>query len=398
MLQYSPPRSYSPRKAAPEYSRPSTPPPAPASPSKSRLQSPSKTKPRIPSPPHIRPSLDAFWSADVINTWNDTYSPSKPLISPRKPKFLANNDSDDSPTSSPKKSRSPSKKADPAVAAARKARKDFETDKDALAHAFLAELDTLTTFSQIATLTASTGGTKIVWSKTLKTTAGRANWRRETFRTRAPDGTIETKYRNHASIELATKVIDNPDRLRNVLAHEFCHLATFMIDGQRTQPHGAEFKAWARKVGRLFGDQGVEVTTKHSYEIEFKFVWECEGCGYEFKRHSRSVDPARHTCGKCRGKLVQTRPVPRGGGKGANVEEGGGAGGEYRAFVKENFSRVKKGLKERGAEAGMGKVMEALGKEYRERKAETAAKTKAKGNGESFRDVEVAFEALTVAD
>jgi predicted SprT family Zn-dependent metalloprotease len=333
----------------------------------------------------------------VINTWNDTYSPSKPLLSPQKPKFLPTNDSaDDSPTSSPKKRR-PSKKPDPSIVAGRAARKAFEASKDALAHAFLTSLDTLTTSSCIAALTAPTGGTKIIWSKTLKTTAGRANWRRESFRTRTSDGIVETKYRNHASIELATKVIDNEDRLRNVIAHEFCHLATFMIDGQRGSPHGAEFKAWAQRVGRLFGDQGVEVTTKHSYVIEFKFVWECESCGCEFKRHSRSVDPMRHTCGKCRGRLVQTRPVPRGGGKGADREEGG-AGGEYRVFVKENFGRVKKELEEKGAEAGMGKVMEVLGREYRERKAGDAAKSSDKTADENFRDVESAFEALTVAD
>ena len=37
----------------------------------------------------------------------------------------------------------------------------------------------------------------------------------------------------------------NPqDRLLNVLAHEYCHLANFMISNIRDNPHGKEFKEW----------------------------------------------------------------------------------------------------------------------------------------------------------
>ncbi|KAJ4292916.1 hypothetical protein N0V88_005579 [Collariella sp. IMI 366227] len=75
---------------------------------------------------------------------------------------------------------------------------------------------------------------------------------------------------HHASIELAEKVISDSHRLLNVLAHEFCHLANFMVSNITTNPHGKEFKAWAAKVSAAFGDRGVQVTTKHSYEIDFK--------------------------------------------------------------------------------------------------------------------------------
>ena len=34
------------------------------------------------------------------------------------------------------------------------------------------------------------------------------------------------------------------DRLVNVVAHEYCHLATFMISGVKDNPHGKEFKEW----------------------------------------------------------------------------------------------------------------------------------------------------------
>ena len=35
------------------------------------------------------------------------------------------------------------------------------------------------------------------------------------------------------------------ERLVNVLAHEYCHLANFMISGIKNNPHGKEFKEWS---------------------------------------------------------------------------------------------------------------------------------------------------------
>lgn len=72
----------------------------------------------------------------------------------------------------------------------------------------------------------------------------------------------------------------------------------------------------------------VEVTTKHNYQIHHKYLWVCvgtppnaakgflnlppddEGCGAEYGRHSKSIDPAKHRCGRCKGVLVQVRPKP----------------------------------------------------------------------------------------
>ena len=396
VLKYSPTptKQRSPCKAPPLV-RPGTPPLAPPSPFK--LVSPSKKKPTIPKAPNLRPSLDAFWDPAVVNEWNEQHSPTKPLVSPRKQKWRDDmvkmiegidleesgdsEEDDPSPTSSPQKKqpssqlRSPTKKptpifsSDPSVKDIRAARKDFSARKHALAAAFLVELDTTICNGRIAALTTLTGGIKLVWSRTLKTTAGRANWKREQIRIRTgplpSDFRIEV--RHHCSIELAEKVIDDIDRLYNVLAHEFCHLTTFMISDVRNNPHGAEFKSWGRKATALFADRGVEVTTKHSYAIEYKFVWECVSCGYEFKRHSKSVDVKRHSCGKCKGPLVQTKPKPRGGG-GAGVVASQSKS-EYQNYVKAHFSRVKKGLVEKGQDAQMGKVMEGVAKEYREMKA-----------------------------
>lgn len=146
--------------------------------------------------------------------------------------------------------------------------------KHELATDFLAEVDRTVCAGKLTVLSESTGGIKLIWSKKLSSTAGRANWRRETIRSIASDGLVSTSaYKHHASIELAEKIIDDENRLMNVLAHEFCHLANFMISGIKDNPHGKDFKAWAGKCTRAFQDRGVEVTTKHSYTIAYKYIW-----------------------------------------------------------------------------------------------------------------------------
>ncbi|EHL02526.1 putative HMG box-containing protein C19G7.04 [Glarea lozoyensis 74030] len=219
----------------------------------SKFLSPTKNPPRIPDSPH-KPDSNEFWDIDVINDWNNEYSPQKPIL-PTRPL----SDTPGKLLFSPGK-KSPSK-PDRAAKAAKKA---FADTKNALAESFLQELDTQITAGQIATLSASTGGVKIIWSNKLNTTAGRATWKRETLKS-----ATGVTHRHHAAIELASKVIDDEERLLNVVAHEFCHLANFMVSGIKDRPHGKEFKEWAAKVSRVFGARGVEVTTKHGYEIAF---------------------------------------------------------------------------------------------------------------------------------
>lgn len=326
----------------------------------------------------------------MVNEWNDRHSPVKKLVSPKKQQWrdamsmmmsgmdLEDASSDEAytnPASSSKKKaprpksmrNEPLIEAGPTVKEVRVQRKDFADRKDEIASSFLAALDETICSGTIGRMSETTGGIQVIWSKTLKTTAGRANWRREVIRlkTSCTPPTYTTETRHHCSIELATKVIDESTRLYNVLAHEFCHLLTFMISEVRNNPHGAEFKAWGRKVSAAFADKGVEVTTKHSYAIDYKFVWECVSCGYEFKRHSRSVDTKRHSCGKCKGRLVQTKPAPRIGRVG---KDGEGAKSEYQIFVKENFKHVKQDMAAQGLDTQMGKVMEVVARRYREQK------------------------------
>lgn len=396
-----------------------------------------KKLPRIPSTPHC-PSSDLFWSREFVDDWNDEHSPVKKELFPSSTTKPTSDNTTNS--SSPKKStrappRSPQKLAAAQARESRLLRQAFDTHKHSLASTFLSLLDTRLTSGRLSCLTASTGGIKLVWSKTLNTTAGRANWKKESITTRLPPSSKKQQemmmnkdkdkvppeeekkeVKHHASIELATKVLSTPERLFNTLAHEFCHLAVFMIDGVTTRPHGAEFKCWARKVnesefgrhrgplgsmileegeskGKWEGGYAVEVTTRHGYEIEFRYVWVCDGplasassgqgpaggsgvgkggekengggCGTEYKRHSKSVDPSRHRCGVCKGVLRQVKPAPRGGqgqqGGGGNTssadgEQPGTQGGmgmgtnkikekakqsEYQIFVKEQMKVVK---------------------------------------------------------
>lgn len=346
-LKFSPPRSRKPSRIKNSEQPQTTP---PSSPSKPGVES-SPAKFRIPPSPH-RPSIDAFWSQDVINDWNDQYSPKKPPRTASHTRLSTHDESDEDYTkqsASPRKShsRSPSKKDRLAI-------KTFSAERSSLATTFLAELDERITQRQISNLAGSTGGTQIVWSKKLSSTAGRAHWRREAIRHKAADGTYSepTIYRHHASIELAEKVIDNEERLINVLAHEFCHLANFMISGVKDRPHGKEFKTWAAKVTAAFRHRGVEVTTKHGYDITYKYIWSCSECGLEYKRHSKSIDPSKHGCGACKGRLLQILPAPR-------------KESEYQKFVKANWEIFKQRA---GEKAGMGEINGLLAKEWEARK------------------------------
>lgn len=119
----------------------------------------------------------------------------------------------------------------------------------------------------------------------------------------------------------------------------------------------------ARKCSNAFSHRAINVTTKHTYTIAYKYIWTCisSECGLEYKRHSKSIDPSKHSCGHCKGKLVQVQPAPR---KGA----GQGKRSEYQDFVKREHERVR--LENPGA--GFGEIMSILGREFKECKRNDA--------------------------
>ncbi|OSX67889.1 hypothetical protein POSPLADRAFT_1165418 [Postia placenta MAD-698-R-SB12] len=133
--------------------------------------------------------------------------------------------------------------------------------------------------------------TQLKWSKRLLTTAGRARWHKSRHG-------VQT-----SEIELAVKILDSDERIRNTLAHEMCHLACWIINEDPKEAHGPKFRSWARKVMRVRPD--MEITTRHDYEIAYKYEWKCQQCDKIYGRHSKSIRPDECVCGACKvGQLI----------------------------------------------------------------------------------------------
>jgi predicted SprT family Zn-dependent metalloprotease len=217
---------------------------------------------------------------------------------------------------------------------------------------------------KLAAATTSTGGIKLIWSTKLRTAAGRAHW----TRVKRPLG---GQGQHDLKIELSTRIITSEEKMRDTLAHELCHCATWVIDDNPNANHGKQFKEWYHllsffqvNVGRgsrithAFPD--IEVTTKHAYEIEYKFMYTCSNasCGLDFGRQKK-IDLNRLVCGACKSRLFQTK---------------GSTGKENRAnpfgeFVRGNFADVKRENPGSVHKEIMG-VLSRMYKEGKEKRAE----------------------------
>jgi len=85
---------------------------------------------------------------------------------------------------------------------------------------------------------------KIEWSVRLNKTAGKTLCKRIIKEGVGADGKQVINKINVASIELATKVVDDPEKLRSTLCHELCHAAAWLIDNNANPPHGPIFRKW----------------------------------------------------------------------------------------------------------------------------------------------------------
>ena len=72
-------------------------------------------------------------------------------------------------------------------------------------------------------------------------------------------------------IELSSKVLDSPDRLRDTLIHEMCHAAAWIISGY-PDGHGPLFKDWARRAMAAFPELPV-IARCHNYVIRTKYTY-----------------------------------------------------------------------------------------------------------------------------
>ncbi|RVD80757.1 uncharacterized protein DFL_008649 [Arthrobotrys flagrans] len=213
-------------------------------------------------------------------------------------------------------------------------KKEFEQKKDKIAKDYLKLLDDTVNNGAVERLTAATGGIQLVWTNSKQSTAGTC----QTIRYSAGLGEDNPSAYFSCVITLESKVCDDVERVESTLAHEYTHACVDILEIDRRQlknegPHGRLFKTWAKKVGRAMNIETPE--TCHSYEINYKFEYQCTICDRIYKAHSRK--PAWTTskgCELCKVPLVQIKPVPR-TAKGTTP---------YQAFQKETFAKLKQDL------------------------------------------------------
>jgi len=134
----------------------------------------------------------------------------------------------------------------------------------------------------------------VCWSKSLNTTAGKTCFQQR----RLDDGQIERV----AHIQISVKVVDRGERLISTLAHEMCHAGQWILGGVSKPPHGREFQKWSEEFKKRLSF--VQVNVKHSYAIVYKYNYNCQSCGLQYGRHSKSIDTSRQRCGRCKGQLA----------------------------------------------------------------------------------------------
>ncbi|XP_075436969.1 germ cell nuclear acidic protein isoform X2 [Ascaphus truei] len=165
---------------------------------------------------------------------------------------------------------------------------------------------------------------EVIWNKKMRKTAGYC----VTGQMRCPE------LQRYARIELSEKVCDSAERLRDTLIHEICHAATWLIHGVR-DGHGQFWRFYASKCTVIHPELPM-VTRCHTYEINYKFNYECSRCKNTIGRHSKSLDIQKFVCAVCQGKLVLLTSA-RKDGTPSNTQLA-----PFAKFVKENYGSAKK--------------------------------------------------------
>lgn len=166
---------------------------------------------------------------------------------------------------------------------------------------------------------------EITWNKKMRKTAGYC-----------VTGQKRPTLDRYARIELSEKVCDSADRLRDTLIHEICHAATWLINGVR-DGHGQYWKLYARKATLIHPELPM-VSRCHSYEINYKFTYECSRCKNKIGRHSKSLDTEKFVCALCKGKLILQTTTRKDGSPSVTQLT------PFAKFVKEHYGSTKKEL------------------------------------------------------
>ena len=170
-----------------------------------------------------------------------------------------------------------------------------------------------------------------------------------------------------ARIELSAKILDSHERVAQTLAHEMCHAAQWLIDGETKPPHSQIFWKWAA----LFQERipSMRITRCHSYKIYYKYQWICGGCGAWFGRHTKSIATEEVVCGRCKSKLTYQGAFDRDGNE---IKLSG-----FAKFVQESYAGLK-AAKPRWKQA---RLMEEIAKQWKEVKRAEKEQQLAQGAG-----------------
>ncbi|XP_078403103.1 germ cell nuclear acidic protein [Cetorhinus maximus] len=164
----------------------------------------------------------------------------------------------------------------------------------------------------------------ITWNKKMRKTAGYC------VTGQKRDGALK----RYARIELSEKVCDSAERLRDTLIHELCHAATWLINNVR-DGHGPFWKLYAQR-SILIHPELPMVTRCHTYEINYKYKYQCSKCKNTIGRHSKSLDTQRFACALCTGPLVLLTSMMKDGTPAKKDLA------PFAKFVKENYGSTKK--------------------------------------------------------
>ena len=150
----------------------------------------------------------------------------------------------------------------------------------------------------------------IVWSRRLTSSVGMFVSRGGP-RPRTGDDQLPTRSRREIRLSeplmarLAARTPYAEQELLNTLAHEMIHQWQFDIL-KRKPNHGPDF---VRKMTEMNRSGLVAITIYHSLHKEVQalaqFAWRCTDCGRIYRRQRKTIQPRRHLCGTCRGRLQE---------------------------------------------------------------------------------------------
>lgn len=105
------------------------------------------------------------------------------------------------------------------------------------------------------------------------------------------------------------------DEIVRTLAHEMIHQWQYDVLKRRPN-HGPDF----HRMKRMLNQAGHGVTVRHTLDTAVlslaRYAWQCVRCGTGYHRQRRTIRPAVHRCGGCRGRLREVAaglPPLRGG-------------------------------------------------------------------------------------